>query len=446
MRDRSKKLLCIVLAVFMIAVLTAGCSPQTEVTTAAPQTDAPVTPDTKTDEIIELRWLSAMIGEKTEAKWFANVVDGFNAEYEGRIRINVDGVAGEAVNEKLKTDAATGTMPDVFFLNADAARFNLIAQSGKAVDLTPYMEANPGLWDRIDKDSAAAYTDDQGNLLGMPYAKSYIGIYYNKALFEAAGLTAFPATWSEFFAACDALKANGVAPLALMTGENSWTTMLVLSHLIGTTEGGMDWLKYKPDEVNFNEPAFIEAVGKLQTILAEYATADAIGATYAVAANHFLNGKAAMIANGPWMAVDFSNTEIALEGLENDVVYVGAPGNGVIQTESISFGIGSSDPKKIEAAFEVLKYLARPEIYVEFLNLSGNSPCIEIDTSLLQLDPINTGFLSQALASETRYGIFVNCVKAAVIDGLGQLLPDLASGALTPETFAQKLQEISDNN
>ena len=128
---------------------------------------------------IELRWLSSQIGESGEAEWFSNVVENFNKEYEGRIHINVDGVAGEGVNDKLRTDAAGGTMPDLFTLSADVSRFSLIADAGVAVDLTSYMEENPDLWERIDKDSAAAYTDDDGKLLGMPYARSYIGIYYN---------------------------------------------------------------------------------------------------------------------------------------------------------------------------------------------------------------------------------------------------------------------------
>ncbi len=69
------------------------------------------------------------------------------------------------MQEKLKTDAVGGTMPDLFPLYADVSRFNLIADAEVEVDLTPYTEQNPELWNRIDKDSAAAYTDDEGRLL-----------------------------------------------------------------------------------------------------------------------------------------------------------------------------------------------------------------------------------------------------------------------------------------
>ncbi len=398
------------------------------------------------DEPIELRWLSSQIGEEAEAKWFSQVVSDFNALHEGKIRINVDGVAGDACFDKLRTDAASGTMPDLFMLNADAARFNLIAGSGRVADLKPLFDADTELAARIDADSAATYTDAEGHILGLPYAKSYVGIFYNKALFEAAGVSAFPATWDEFFDACDKIKATGVAPLALMTGENSWTTMLLLSDIIGSTPEGLEWLKYKPDTVQFNEPVFVDAAAKLQRMLAEYTTLDAVGATYAVAANNFLNGKAAMIANGPWMIGDFANTAIALPGLEQNVACAIAPGGSTIQSENIAYAVGSSDPAKLEAAYEVIKYLATPEVYAGFLNVSGNSPAIEIDKTLLTLDPINAEYLPQAMEASNRHDMLSNCVKPAVNDGLGQLLPDLATGALTPEQFAEQLQQISDKN
>ena len=197
--------------------------------------------------VVELRWLSAQIGESPEAPWLTNTVQRFNAENNGKIRINVDGVAGDAVNDKLRTDTASNTMPDIFMLSADASRFMIIADSGRALDLNPYLAKDPALLSRIDKDSAATYTDRNGKLLGLPYAKAYVGIYYNKELFSKAGVTEFPKTWADFETACAKILATGVAPTALMTGENSWTAMLLLSHILGTNPQGNQWLKSKPE-------------------------------------------------------------------------------------------------------------------------------------------------------------------------------------------------------
>lgn len=467
MKKKWKKVISTGLVCALAGSMLAGCggngadtskpsADSTQVESDAAQTKADGAETENTDaqdegkasgEVIELRWLSSQIGESSEAEWFSGVVEGFNKEYEGRIKINVDGVAGEGAQEKLRTDAAGNTMPDLFTLNADASRFDLIADAEVAVDLTPYMEANPELWDRVDKESAEAYTDDQGRLLGMPYARSYIGIFYNEDLLGKAGVTEIPATWDEFFDACDKIKASGVYPNALMTGENSWTTMLMLTFAMGSTPEGQKWLlETTPDTANFNNPAFIEAVEKLQVMLKDYATADAVGASYAVTANNFMNGQAAIISNGPWMIPEFSNPETAMEGLAENVRYAIGPDSSVVRVENISYGIGSKDPEKIEAAFEVLKYLARDEVYAEFLNISGNTQTISLDESLLEMNEINAEFIPEALEAEYQFTQFSNCVKAAVNDGLGQLLPSLADGSMTPEDFAAELQKISDAN
>jgi len=434
----------------MVSIITGcGSSKSTPSTTSTGSTTEATTEETTKaapEKLVELRWLTAQIGATNEAQWLTDTVNKFNEKYAGKIKINIDGVGGEAVNDKLKTDAAADTMPDLFMLYADRARFSVMAESGRVVDLNPYLDKNPELKDRIDKDSAAAYTDKDGKLLGLPYVKGYVGIFYNTDLFNKAGISSFPTTWDEFNEACEKLLKINVAPIAMMTGENSWTTMLILTDILGTDPDGNAWLKGKPEEANFNSPAFIKAVKELQLILSKYSNKDAIGATYAVVANNFLNGKAAMIANGPWMIGDFSNPQTAMPGLDKNVAYALAPGNGTIQMENMSYASGSKDQDKKDASFEVLKFLASDEIYIPYLNLTGNAPCLKVDSSLLELDPINATFMTQALNAKFKYGLFSDAIKPAVNDALSQLLPDLANGKLTPEEFAQKMQEISDKN
>jgi ABC-type glycerol-3-phosphate transport system substrate-binding protein len=54
-----------------------------------------------------------------------------------------------------------------------------------------------------------------GNVqLTIPWQQYTEQFYYNKKLFAKAGLTSPPATWSEFIADCQTLKAHGILPLA----------------------------------------------------------------------------------------------------------------------------------------------------------------------------------------------------------------------------------------
>ena len=49
-----------------------------------------------------------------------------------------------------------------------------------------------------------------GKQYGVPWDMGMIGFWYNKALFEQAGITAPPATWDEYLAAVGKLKDAGI--------------------------------------------------------------------------------------------------------------------------------------------------------------------------------------------------------------------------------------------
>jgi sn-glycerol 3-phosphate transport system substrate-binding protein len=68
------------------------------------------------------------------------------------------------------------------------------------------------------------YTDVEGNILSMPFNSSTPIMYYNKDVFEAAGLDpeSPPATWAELEAAFRQIKESGAAPCSFTTAWISW--------------------------------------------------------------------------------------------------------------------------------------------------------------------------------------------------------------------------------
>jgi raffinose/stachyose/melibiose transport system substrate-binding protein len=396
---------------------------------------------------VELRFLTFLAGVHPEAPWLAKTVNDFNALNKGKIKLVLDVVTpDQACWEKLRTDAASDTMPDLFMLKSDRSEFDVLAKSGRVLDLTPYLKADAKLKAKLnDTGSLANYTDN-GKLLGIPYAKGFVGIYYNKALFAKAGINSFPTTWEDFFAACDKLSQAGITPISMMTGENAWCSALMLANLIGTNPDGVKWLQAKPEAQKFETPVFIDAVKKLQILLNKYSTVDAVGAGYGIAANNFLQSKTAMIANGPWMIPSFTDPKSAPEGFDKNVSYALAPGSGVIAMENIAYASGSKTKAKRDAAVKFLKYLTTDEVYPGYLSQGGAAPCFATDMSKVKYPAINQVFLPQAVKAKYQYSIVPNAVKPAVIDAFAQLMPGLADKSLSAEEFAKKLQAISDKN
>ena len=71
------------------------------------------------------------------------------------------------------------------------------------------------------------YTDPNGNLLSFPFNSSTPIMYYNKDVFEAAGLDPEtpPATWAEAEAAARAIVESGAAPCGFTTSWPSWVML-----------------------------------------------------------------------------------------------------------------------------------------------------------------------------------------------------------------------------
>jgi len=101
--------------------------------------------------------------------------------------------------------------PDIYF-EWTGERLRTRLKDGYAADLTESFKSGPlaGLWDDA---TLGQYTVD-GKVVMVPYAADVTNVlWFNKALLADAGVTP-PSTWAELLAACDALNAKGITPIA----------------------------------------------------------------------------------------------------------------------------------------------------------------------------------------------------------------------------------------
>ena len=76
-----------------------------------------------------------------------------------------------------------------------------------------------------------------GKQYGVPFDLGMVGFWYNKELFEKAGISAPPATWGEFLDAVGKLKAAGITPIAL-GGKEKWPGKFYWAYLAMRIAGG----------------------------------------------------------------------------------------------------------------------------------------------------------------------------------------------------------------
>ena len=169
-----------------------------------------------------------------------------------------------------------------------------------------------------------------------------MGYFYNKDMFAQVGIS--PAkTWDEFFSNCEKLSAAGITPMSMDTADSGWVTSLWLMALVGTDGSTGNAFANQMSPKDYSLPKFVKAVENIQTMYLNYTTSDAVGGAYESAANSFLTGQTAMIANGPWMISDFEDDTKADAGFIDKVGAAIFPGNGVFDSVPIGYFVCAKD-------------------------------------------------------------------------------------------------------
>ena len=270
--------------------------------------------------------------------------------------------------------ASANNLPGIVDNLAEEAAFGeSLMNSGRLMDLKPFFDKDPNWQKYVFAESVKYNTNKDGKMFTAPLSgDTYVGIFYNKEYFQKAGIAQFPKTWADFWTACEKLKAVGITPIALHTTETGWCTNLMLTTYLGATSPqGKAFMSIKYPTDQFTSPPYLDAVKMLKRLY-QYTTSDAIGGTYALAANHFSKGDTAMIPNGPWMIDSFSDTQYAPEGFDQKVGYSRYPGEMMISNLGLAYGDAVSmdvPPDVREAAVEWLKFNATPDIIK--LNMLG---------------------------------------------------------------------------
>ena len=315
----------------------------------------------------------------------------------------------------------------------------------------------PGDQNYIDKikalysDTALATNSRDGKIYASSMEGQVIGYFYNKDLFKQAGITEPAKTWDEFFQQCDKLKAAGITPLSMDTADSAWVTQLWMGAMVGTeSDAGLEFMNTM-NPTDYNTPEMIAAAEKIQKMYQNYTTQDAIGGKYENAANNFLSGQTAMLANGPWMIGDFSDTSMAEEGFADKVGVALFPGNFVYDAPIQGYIVTKQDdPKVEEAAIEMVKFFTSAEAQQTAMEMQGMVPAsntVELTDTAKDKYPLLAEFLDLATTEgEKRSDTLQATMYANLLDVMSQQLPLLASGELDAKGFCQTLTDAAAKN
>ncbi len=292
----------------------------------------------------------------TYALWDQNQVaaikanlKGFNKEYPN-ITVNVDVTPWGTYWTKLQTEASSGTLPDLFWMNGP--NFQLYASNGKIEPITAQVDSGA-----IDPANYPSSLDEMYTLDGVQYGvpKDFdtIAVWVNKALFDKAGVD-LPQpgwTWDDFqkigAEISQKLKADGdYGAAAGMDGQTTYyNTILQAGGYVVSPDGKTS---------GYDTPEAKAGIQFWTDLIESGASPTMAQLTETSADQWFLSGKLAMYQGGDWFRAALIGNKI-----EKDVVVVPLPKGK--QQATVIHGVANvvaAGSKHKEAAQAPQAYLA----------------------------------------------------------------------------------------
>lgn len=365
MRKRAK-IATLLAGVMALSLACTACGSSTGTETGADAEAADVSVEQTADQAdgeavtVEMTVWSAEWGDQLD-----RTMEAFNSTHDN-IKLNITMQSGD-YSDFLGTAEATNNWPDIYILTP-WTQVKSFAENGKIADLSD-MDFTGRVYDSALQ--AATY---DGKIYGYPANVEYLGVFYNKDLFAAAGITEVPTTRDEFEAACQKLQDAGTRPIASMWKE-SWTLKHLFSVLMSTAvQDDMDGFI---ESLNSGNGTFdvdgIDEVFACADVIKNYSGSNMMDCDSTSGFNALANGEAAMLLSG-----EFSQAVVAAVDDPLDIGYFALPVSNDAAKNKAAVDVGivyavSAQTEHMDACREVINFLSDPTIEGGYIQITTES-------------------------------------------------------------------------
>lgn len=390
------------------------------------------------DGTTTVEWWNISTTEPAKSVWAA-----LAKKYEAanpKVKIKIVQLENDAYKSKMTALTASGKLPDIFHTWGGGVLKQQV-DAGLVEDLTDRTKP----WaDGLLKVTKEPYILDD-KLYGVPFDMGMIGFWYNKKLFQQAGVSEPPTTWGGFLEAVSKLKSKNITPIAL-AGKEKWPGMYYWAYLAMRT-AGIDALQKAAEDKDFTGAGFVQAGRHLKELVdlqpfqkgflnAAYSTPT--GQAAAVG-----NGKAAMELMGQWAPSVEADSG---KGLGDDLGFFPFPavegGKGAL-TEVFGGGGGHALRRGApQEAVDFLKFFASEATELELVKKTSVLPVLP-NAEKAMTDP-NLKLVQAQLKAATGFQLYLDQAYApAVGQEVNDSVAALIAGSKSPEQVAQSITKTA---
>jgi raffinose/stachyose/melibiose transport system substrate-binding protein len=394
----------------------------------------------KAQDKVKIRWWHISTVEAHQAAFQAKA-DAFVAA-NPNVEIEITVLENAAFKTKLATAVQGGDPPDLFQSWGGGVLYQY-AEAGLVKDITADL-AKDGWGASFNQAALGLYANNGANY-GVPWNVGVVGVWYNKALFAQAGITATPTTWAEFLDTVSKIKAAGITPITVGEMEK-WPGHFYWVYLAIRAGGKAAFDAAYTRAGSFADAPFVEAGAHLKELVdLEPFQEGFLGTSYPDASAIIANGKAAMELMGQWSpSVQAGNAENGV-GLGEDLGFFPFPaldGGAGAPTDVLGgcdgYAIGKNAP---DITIDFVRSLLNVETQTELAGQGIAVLPVIAGADAAITDP-NLASVKEALAAATYLQLYYDQFLPPAVGGVvNDATQAIFAGSASPEEAAQMIED-----
>ena len=409
-----KKIVSVLLTTAMVATLAAGCG----------SSDSGSSDSGSSDSGKEMTYWSMWNSTEPQAKVIQEAADAY--EEETGIHINIEW-KGRDMKTLIGTALEAGEDIDLF----DDDYMRTIRHTQEYLTDLSTLEGEEEFESHVMPvilDKAKSWGD--GKLYAVPYQVYTTGVWYDKAMFEEAGVTDVPTTWDEFLDVCQKVKDAGYNPITC----NSDSATLIYGFQLARYIGQDAVLECFNNGAWTTVPEAKKAAEDIATLVEKGFFSPNAPAQYPDGQNEIGFGESCMVLNASWIP----NEIVQNTGTEVDFGFFPWPSVEASMVGAQGFGIVKESDMQQEA-FDFATMIATGDYDLEMASSVNSIPADTENTEWPDaISAAEPYFKEMTKAYDWAVGLESNADFTPVIT---ENVVKLIQGNITPDDFVQALAD-----
>ncbi|WP_316857877.1 extracellular solute-binding protein [uncultured Cohaesibacter sp.] len=381
-------------------------------------------------------WTLVHDSEVARTAW-KEIIQGFEQTHPG-VSVKHEMRGTDEHKAALRVAAASTEGPDIFFMWAGLGLGGEFVNAGLSLPLDDYY-AKYGWDDRFISSSLGFTKLYAGGRHGVPFTFHGEGLYYNKALFEKAGIDELPGNYEQLKETAAKLKDAGI-PAITFGGTVNWHLMRLMDVILEAQCGKDKHDALKSMSASWeNEACATASFAELIDWSQNYILSPFMGIDQSQSYNLFSANRAAMMLEGDWLVDQIEE----MDRVDDFGLFAFPTETGRLYGFAENLYI-SSKSKVPDTAAKFLDYFSSDEVQQAYYG-GFSSSSVNKHVTYQEQNALDTkwGEIFGEFGS-----VFVNGDQAFPLDVTTEyfrIINETASGHLSADEAAKAMQAFIDN-